>query len=288
MKWKAAKLFIQAEKGWILLLATVYMGQLLNQRIVERKKFKSIFVFNSALLYQVSRAVGRLRSMVKLIRKNKAMKVMKNIFMPIFQMKLNSMLFGYKESIVNTIELCLTRRLIKKICIFWRRKMNKFEAGMRNLVVLHKHRIERLLEMWDEIQQKFNYYSAKVIFPKEVSLKILKRYLYDKLKKFYYAQKEFKDKLNMIKSEHSKRSFIRTFQLTQRRNGHRVTIALRSFMHLRIYNKDELIPLYLEEEAKLHIQTEISMRNSLNSQMDKESFTHRLSTNLVYIKSNKS
>jgi len=279
MKWKAAKLFIRAEKGWVLLFSMVFMGQLLNERIMERKRFKSIFVFNSDLLYQVSRAVGRIRCMVKLIRKNKAMKVMKNIFMPIFQMKLNSMLIAYKESIVYTIELCLTRKLIRKICIFWRRKMNKFEAGMRNLVVVHKHRCARLLEMWDEIQQKFNYYSAKVIFPRDVSLKILKKYLYEKLKKFYFAQKDFKDKLNMIKNEASKRSFVRTFQLTQRRNGRRVSIAIRSFMHLRIYNKDELIPLYLEEESKLHIQKEVSMRNSLNSQIDKEPFTKRLSIN---------
>lgn len=163
--------------------------------------------------------------------------------------------------------------------------MTKFENGMMRLVVVHKHRIARLFEMWDEIQRKFNYYSAKAIFPKDVSLKILRKYLFEKLRKFYLVQLEIKNKFGQIKKEENRKSVFRTFQLTQRRSGLRNTIAVRSFMHLRIYNKDELIPLYLEEEAKLHIEPDLpSFRTSIASHSEKDKYSHRLSLNLDYIK----
>lgn len=276
-KWSANKKFLAAVKGWSVLMVIISLNRKAIVMMEKRKLIKSIFVFNSSLLYQVSKSVGKIRKSVKSIRKAKAMKKIKTIFMPMFRRKLNSLLNQYKRRIIHVIESGLTQRLIKKICTFWRRKMNKFETGLRGLVLVYISRVSSLHQLWDEIQKKFNYYSSKYIFPKEVSIKIIRRYLLKKLKEFYFYQRDLKQNIQKFKNEYQRKPAFRTFELTQRRTGIRFSIALRSFPSLRIFNKEELIPLYLEEEAKLHVLPPIKeSRQSHTSEASKDSSSNHL------------
>jgi hypothetical protein len=118
-KWKAAKLFIQAEKGWTVFFSAVFFAQGLSQVLQNRKKTMSVFVFNSSLLYQVSKSAGKIVRLVKEIRRVKALKVIKTVFLPIFQKKLKILLQGFRVKILRKIEAGLTTRLIKKIVLFW-------------------------------------------------------------------------------------------------------------------------------------------------------------------------
>ena len=155
--------------------------------------------------------------------------------------------------------------------------MNKFETGLRGLVLVYISRVSSLHQLWDEIQKKFNYYSSKYIFPKEVSIKIIRRYLLKKLKEFYFYQRDLKQNIQKFKNEYQRKPAFRTFELTQRRTGIRFSIALRSFPSLRIFNKEELIPLYLEEEAKLHVLPPIKeSRQSHTSEASKDSSSNHL------------
>ena len=58
--------------------------------------------------------------------------------------------------------------------------MNKFESGITKIVIVHRHRIDRLLEMWDEIQKKFNYYLDVITYMNKMQeLDIIKYLLLD-------------------------------------------------------------------------------------------------------------
>ena len=128
----------------------------------------------------------------------------------------------------------------------------RLELRLNSLVLIYKSRTNMLLRMWTMIETKYHQYSNKKIIPREIAKRVVRKYLYEKLRKFFKDEKEyrlsqqkFKQELKKIKRESA--------ELSARKRGWRVTFAVKAFPVFRIYHQDEMIRLYLEEEHKLSV-----------------------------------
>lgn len=251
-RWNAAKKVIAAQKGWVIFLGMATTARILKLKISTKKRFKSAFKFNSSLLYQVSKVVGKLRIKLKTIKKNRSLRTLSSLLIPYVHVRAQNLIKTHQKNIVYTLELCLTRKMIKKLGLSWSRKMMRLELKLNGLVLIYKSRINMLLKMWSMIETKYNQYSNKKIIPREITERVVRKYFYEKLKKFYFDEKEyrlsqqrFKQELKKIKRESS--------ELYYRKKGLRITFAVKAFPVFRIYHQDEMIRLYLEEEHKLNL-----------------------------------
>lgn len=251
LKWKANKNYINPQKSWFTLLSISSSARMLYHNLLIKKKFKSAFKFNSSLLYQMARCIGRLSLNLKKIKKNRALQVLGSLFVPIFHNKLGKLLNNYNKIVTHSIELYLTRRLLKKLCVNWKRKITKLELGLKNLVSIYKARMDKLIDIWNQIQQKYNNYSNKIVLPQDQSIKIIRKYLFSKLKHHFFTQTDYRKSIREFK-ESLKRQISFRGDLPRRKRGWRLTFALSSLPVLRIFNQDELIRIYLDEEQKIN------------------------------------
>ena len=249
LKWKANKNYINPQKSWFTLLSISSSAKMLYHNLLIKKKFKSAFKFNSSLLYQMSKCIGRLSLNLKKIKKNRALQVLGSLFVPLFHNKIGKLLTNYNKIVTYTIEVHLTRRLLKKLCLNLKRKINKLELGLKNLVSIYKTRIEKLIDIWNQIQQKYNNYSNKSVLSPELSIKIIRKYLLSKLKNHFLNQTDYRKSIREFKESLKQKISFRG-ELPRRKRGWRLTFALSSLPVLRVFNQDELIRIYLDEEQK--------------------------------------
>jgi hypothetical protein len=261
-RWAGARLFVQAEKGWLVLMACLAVSQMANLIRIKRKEFKSAFIFNSKWLYQVALAVGKFASMLKRIRKDRAFRVINNCFLPMVKQKMKQLVGRYTVSIAHTLEMCLTRRLFKRVLQGWRRKYSKLENGLRTIVQLFQYRLDNLTLYWNKIQYKYSLHSSRAELCAEESRKLLLKYLLGKIKDFYRVKLDFKRNLMRIQVELDKYSSQKAMLGQKRKKGIIMNIGIGFAPIFRIYNKEEIIRLYLEEEKK-HRQIPETKESSL-------------------------
>lgn len=250
-RWNAAKKIVAAQKGWNVFLVMVSVARSIRMKIKIKKKFKSAFMFNSTLLYQVSRVVGNLRIKLKRIKRANSIKVLSSLLIPYIHSRTDRLLKNYQKLITSTLELCLTRRMIKRLFLSLGRKMMRLELKLIDLVKIYKSRKEMLMKMWSMIESKYHQYSNKKLVPAEISEKVIRKYLFGKLKQYFFEQKEYRESQKMFKKE-LKKVRKESPEMNYRKKGWRVTFAVKAFPIFRIYHQDEMIRLYLEEEHKLN------------------------------------
>lgn len=250
IRWNAAKKVVAAQKGWIVFLTTATLARIARLKIKIKKKFKSAFMFNSTLLYQVSKVVGKLRIKLKRIKRANSIKVLSSLLIPYIHSRTDRLIKNYQKLVTSTLELCLTRRMIKRLCLSWGRKITRLELRLVGLVQIYKSRKQMLLKMWNMIQSKYHQYSNKKLIPDGISEKVIRKYLLSKLKTFFFDQKEYRESQKMFKKE-LKKVRKENLEMNSRKRGWRVTFAVKAFPIFRIYHQDEMIRLYLEEEHRL-------------------------------------
>ena len=253
-KWLVVKKFIQAEKGWIILMVCVSVAQKFRILNNIKKQCKNVFSVNSKLLYQVSRAIGRLMRIIKKNRQRKSLEVLTAMLVPLMQLKLGNILKKFRLTITKTLEIGLTKRLFKRLIPSLKKKVVKVRSGMKNIIEIYKARIDSLLKLWNTLQSSFHTYSEKSIIPPDQSFKIIRGFFYKKLKDFYYAKRNYAINTQRIRGELEKFSQART-KITDRKQG--IRLSLTAYIPvLRMHNKEEIVRLYLEEEGKYRIINE--------------------------------
>lgn len=255
-KWSAARFRIQAQKGWIVLMACITIAKSISKIRITKRKLKWVFNINSRILYQASRVIGRFRLILKEIRRRHSLKYIEAMLMPIVKEKIGS-LFGERRTVLlDCIDRCLTKRLFKRMIMSWQKKYSKVKNGLNTIVIIYTSRMERLSLVWNKIQSSYNSYSNKLIIPEDYSKKILRKYLYSKIKSFYIEKQAYKRSLEKIQHEFKNIALQRVLTLSKRKRATKFNVEIGIFPVFRIYNKDEIIRLYLEEEQKHHIITE--------------------------------
>jgi hypothetical protein len=254
-KWKNNRKFISCQKTWFIFLALCSVSRVFHSKIWIKRRFKTAFKFNSSLLYQMAKCIGKICIRMKEIKKKRSLRVLGNIFAPLFQKRLGKMIERFRRNVVRTLEVYLAKRTLRKLCVAWGRKIAKLEVGLKKMVLIHKARVDQLLDMWNEIQIKYNSYSNKKVFPLDESAKIVRKYLYTKLRSFYVNQTEYRASIRKFK-ESLKNHLSKKSEVSRRKRGWRLTFALSSLPVLRIFNQDELIRIYLDEEQKTSLKTQ--------------------------------
>ncbi|OMJ88231.1 hypothetical protein SteCoe_9893 [Stentor coeruleus] len=255
-KWNAARFRIQAQKGWVVLMSCITVAKSISKIRITKRKLKWVFNINSTILYQASRAIGRFRLILKDIRRKHSLKYIEAMLMPIVREKIDS-LFGERRNIlINCIDRCLTKRLFKRMIMSWQKKYSKVKSGLKTIIIIYISRMEKLALVWNKIQSSYNSYSNKLILPEDYSKKILRKYFYSKIKSFYIEKQVYKRNLEKINHEFKNIALQRVLTLNKRKRVTKYNVEIGIFPVFRIYNKDEIIRLYLEEEQKYHVATE--------------------------------
>ena len=83
---------------------------------------------------------------------------------------------------------------------------------------------------------------------------IIRKYLYKKLQEYHRNKKEYYKNLFFIRNELRKNSTQRIKEIYNRKKGIRLSVDIYLTPVFRIFNREEIIRMYLEEEAKLHIE----------------------------------
>ena len=112
-----------------------------------KKQCKNVFSVNSKLLYQVSRAIGRLMRIIKKNRQRKSLEVLTAMLVPLMQLKLGNILKKFRLTITKTLEIGLTKRLFKRLIPSLKKKVVKVRSGMKNIIEIYKARIDSLLKL---------------------------------------------------------------------------------------------------------------------------------------------
>lgn len=250
-RWNAARFCIQAQKGWVVLMACITAADILDKIRNKKKQMKKIFAINSKLLYQVSKAIGKFKLLLKEIRRKKSLKILEIILLPMMHQKVSNIFNIQRKLLVNCLEKCLTKRLFKRLFLSWSKKYKKVFSGLNSIVMVYKSRMERLDLYWQKIQTAYHAYSDKIIIPHEDSEQILRKYLFNKMKNFYSSKKNYAITLEKIQNEFKNTVHTNT-NLFEHRKALKLKLEIGIPPVFRIYNKEEIIRLYLEEEQKRH------------------------------------
>ena len=246
-RWFMMRSFIQAKKGWIVLHVCLAAAQNLNKIKNFKRKLSHIFSKNAKILYQVSRCVGNICMKLKKMRRNKSFTILQSMLLPLLKQRMDRLVVEFRNNITMTLSRCLTTRLFKRLIPAWKKRVQKAESGLRMMLEVHDSRLDMLVSFWDLIQTSYHMYSDKIIIPAQDSLRILRKYLFKKLRDYYTHKQEFIENLNRLKRE--MRKYVENKRVFTRKPGMRFSLNTTIFPIFRIYHKEEIIRLYLEEEA---------------------------------------
>ena len=253
-RWTSKRFCIQAEKGWSTLIVCFSIVQNLNDWLKIKRKLKDVFTKNSKIIYQASRVIGRIQIKLKKMRRMKALKTLQLMLLPLFQKKVEKLIFEFKITVTKTLESCLAKKMFKRLFISWRKKYTKVENGLRGLILVFLARKDSLYEYLNTIQHSYHTYSSKMLISPENSKIIIRKYLYKKLQEYHRNKKEYYKNLFFIRNELRKNSTQRIKEIYNRKKGIRLSVDIYLTPVFRIFNREEIIRMYLEEEAKLHIE----------------------------------
>ena len=181
------------------------------------------------------------------MRRNKSFNILQNMLLPLLKQRMDRLVVEFRNNITMTLSRCLTTRLFKRLIPAWKKRVQKAESGLRMMLEVHDSRLNMLVSFWDLIQTSYHMYSDKIIIPAQDSLRILRKYLFKKLRDYYTHKQEFIENLNRLKRE--MRKYVENKRVFTRKPGMRFSLNTTIFPIFRIYHKEEIIRLYLEEEA---------------------------------------
>ena len=76
-----------------------------------------MFTKNSKIIYQASRVIGRIQIKLKKMRRMKALKTLQLMLLPLFQKKVEKLIFEFKITVTKTLESCLAKKMFKRLFI---------------------------------------------------------------------------------------------------------------------------------------------------------------------------